>query len=488
MGYIDFSAAASLLSNRKFGVVPGTGANLTSRFQAMGDNAVDAGLVVGLEPGVYEIDNFSIKNSSAYDSTAPFTRNIPTLCAPWGGVTIKKRNSADNDYLIASGRWVSSSQYGDSPFRLLGITLDGNNIAKDVLVNTGYASEVSGCVITNGRRHGVYEPVLGKNGSTSITSSRNTVKYRNNRIWKNGFEANGSSSGLGGKGVKVDYSASCFITDYWFEGNEVYNNYAGNFDVEQAAGWKISGNHMWAHGVGVLDPSATYEARIGPYCSGLTLGPNLWEGTDGQTYNLVVDAGTDFEAGHQTFLNGKGALASFNGGVGRTTRISSSKFKGSGCVLTHGYSSANCELISDGNIFAATAPYAWSAGNTTGIIRSNRDRISGDSTIYSGRQRTDGVLVVELTQGVSYPGYGATLTSLSNNVQILEQTAGSDQTITLPATPRAGMIFTICRFSSATGYTNLTIKNSGGTTIATLSSAGTSCMVGYDGANWRKVF
>lgn len=473
---------------RAYGAIPDTGNDMTTPLQNI-INAVVAGTYVPpLEPGIYLVDNLSIPYDSGYDSNpTPFDHKIAALLG-WPGATIKKRNSADNDYLVATARWISNSTFTAGPFIMDGIRLDGAGIAKDVFINTGYAVKVTNCVITGGRRHGIYEPVTGKGGA-SIGSSRAVGQYFFNRIYNNGFESNGTSSGLSGTGVRVEYSASAFITDYWFCFNQVYDNQLCNFNVDQIAGWKIMTNHMWHHAV-VPDAGATYSARVGLGLSAVIEG-NVWEGYSTQTFGLCIDSPSRVSSNNDVFLGGLGCLVSFASTTNGRTRVANGRFEGNSSNLQHGYNNASCLLVSSGNSFQNTVPYSWSAGNTLGIIDVLYDTYPSSTNEIFGRQRTDGVLIFRPPNGnpvgIAYPTASSTLTVNSVQSQIYVTVLAADVTINLPtvALADAGLKFRFTRFSTATGAFNLLIKNSGGTTVGTLSSASTFLDIEFDGANWR---
>lgn len=344
----------------------------TAAVQAAFDDAVDSNRPVYGLGKTYLIDNLSIKNR---DNGAEFE---PVLKAYGQGATLKKRSSADNAYLVATERWISSSAFINYPFLLEDWTLDGNDIATNVLIDTAFASKVRYCYIKNGVSRNVWFPTQGKNASTNITSGRGGMIYDSCYIY--------SCPGIGL--ANDDTASTGFISDASILRCEILQN-GQNINLQQTAGWFIMDNRVYSHTNTGLTEGAFIEEGFA------VLRGNIWgHALNNASYCLTIGGeffpitviGDSFQTENAAEL---GLNVSFGSGA-RIAQVIGCRFEGTACGLNHGGNSVNNELISRDNTFDMAVPYTFSGGSShAGIMRVEGDRANNaDPAVISPSQIT----------------------------------------------------------------------------------------------------
>jgi hypothetical protein len=450
---------SGFLGFRPFGAKGNKVANDTTPVANAVATAFAMGVPNSVEPGYFLIDNLVLPYASEYGAAMPFDAHYPKLIG-CPGAFIVKRNGGDSTYLCASERWVNNTPYAGSPVWVENITFDGNGIARDAFVNTGYSSTVKNCRFTGAIRYGCDEPVTTRNGS-AILSPRFGSRYHDNWFYNNGVSGFHVADNAGGP---------AFITDAEFLNNRVWDN-KYNLYIEQSAGWSIRGNHVWNYSVAPSGNALTYIAGVGV---STIISENIFEGYDGQCFGLTMSvvAYSSGTAVNNKYLNGYGVNAI--GGATGVCIIANSEFNGAQSCVTHGVNSEAYELISRGNHFECLTPYK--PGNASYHIRSEGDRIGVDQFIYSGRQRGN-AYCVEASRDVVLQGSGSqTFFGASPGTNIWDAPLTSSFAITLPLTTdsptKRGLRYRFVRGLNATGAFTITIQAAGPYTVGALAAPG----------------
>lgn len=429
--------------------------------------------------GTYTVQNLTLPHNTDYDTyPPPWYQDMPRLIG-LPGATVKKINSSNNSYLIASERWVDNVAFASSPVWIEGLALDGNGIAAYALITVSWGSYYIRNVFRNAALSGCYEPATTRN-MTPIAGGRSNSYYDRNL-----FTANG------GYGFLVDpfNPTSTIISDYWFLNNIIYDNLPGNAAINQISGWMIKGNHtFWFD---IPPTSGNWSVFLGsgaPAC----ISGNIWEGYS--TTHAGLEIGGDVTGpviidGDQ-FESGLGCVATFQttGATPATLiRVKNCSFVGN-TILQHAYSNATAELISENNSFENAGPYQFSGGGGhLGILRSINDRIGTDQKIYTGRQFSTSYSV-QVIDGVLYPpSFPYQVTVVDPNVIRVTGVLAGDEVIKFIASPSASMRYRVVRTASATGAFALKVQTSGGVDIYNLGSAGTFADYIFDGTAWVQI-
>lgn len=394
------------------------------------------------------------------------------------GATLKKVSSVDNGYLLAPGNWVDETGFANGPIHLENLVLDGAGIAQDTAVTGFWGASFVNVVFRGATRHGAYSPSMTRSGG-AMGGSTVTPLYERCDFYMNG------SDGLSLEDISI---GTHYITDGWLSDCRAYNNGRYQFNMGQAAGWKLCGNHAWSTAT-VANATIVALSRMKD-ALGAMIGPNIWEGlftvaAPDQQYGLLLDGGygaVDLNA--QTFLRGLGLKVNFTGPAD-VVKVRGSIFVGADAHIMHARNASGYTLESEGNVFECTTPYRFSggAGHFEAIV-ADRDRIQGVLPLFDGEQR-EGLYSIWQPNKVQYPATNANsaLFYRSGKVQRYTGAITADRDLTLPASPYNGMEYTVVRASTATGAFSIVIKTSGGTPVVNIAVS-KYATVKYDGAAW----
>ena len=378
-------------------------------------SALDTGKCVVLASSKYKVTNLQIPHVAAWDSADQGTLRVPSLIAPYGAF-IEAIAGGDSDYLISFKRWVSrdsGAYYPSSPVCIEGVSFDAKGLKRDVFVAASWKSTYRNCSFTGGTRHGVYEPVGGKDG-TLFLGSRALATYESNRVFGNG-----------GVGFLIE-TGSHVISDYRLVGNLLYDNAGAgsangtaNLDLQQFTGFRISENHSWHAGSPDASVSTLVRLGLGTHTA---FGPNIWEGINGKTYCMSIAGGNGpITMSGQTFMLGYGPIAVFSSGTD-VIRVTASRFVGGACGLGHGANDASKILYSANNVFDTDPPYSFTGGaGHAGRIISSSDTAGGKT--YSGVQR--GALTKTSDQVLTVAQLPSAASSAGTRLVVSDSTAAS---------------------------------------------------------------
>jgi hypothetical protein len=439
------------------------GTDDTAGIQAAVNHAVSNSHGLYVPAGIYFVSNITLPHDTRQDSGLK-EHLVPAINFE-SGAAWRKTNGGVPNYLLASGRWADNTGYSNSPIIIRNGVFDGFGIAYSCYEDISYWSTYEKCVFKNAVYHGYHAPQTTMNVSTPTTSRSNTIL---NRCM---FHDNGYN------GIYVDPGAVA-VADFWFIDNIAYNNKRENVNILQSAGWVIKGNHCYYT---VAPSSGTASAIVqGDYSAPFS--GNIWEGYSTTHYGLrLVNSGTHVTLEGDSFEVGLGLDCTFIGSEA-TTRVLGCSFHGSS-TLNHGTNNATTEVRSIGNVFEASAPYTWSGGGA-GVINAIGDTINGNRFIIEGTQ-TSGSVTGRAIRGITYPGaFPYSVTSATKDVIRCTAALAADITITFPASPLTGLRYRVIRTATATGAYNILLKNSGGTTVGTMSTAAKFFDMEFDGTAW----
>ncbi|MCE9672777.1 right-handed parallel beta-helix repeat-containing protein [Myxococcus stipitatus] len=177
------------------------------------------------------------------------------------GTVIRQANGANLAALMASDTWLDAATYTGDPISVKNLTLDGNAAnntgrATDGLVVMSWNSTVENLRINSMRGSGIR---LTNTNSAGVAITNTQV---NGRIVHNFISDSGQH------GVYVQDSGNS-VTDWDLIDNWIADSGVSAIRLENAAGWKVRGNHLY--GVG---QTAIVALRL----FGTTLSDNYIEG------------------------------------------------------------------------------------------------------------------------------------------------------------------------------------------------------------------
>jgi len=189
------------------------------------------------------------------------------------GTTITQAKGSNLAALLASDSWNTDVTYTGGPIRIAHLTLDGNNVANtgtNVLVIRSWLTVIEDLVVQNAPGDGIQITNLSKNGVALTTSQ---VNGRISNCFVNNFNGNGIHVVDTGNSV-TDWD----LLDSWVAGSA---SSLSAIYMDNAAGWKIRGNHLYNVQQHALFANACFATAIdGNYIEdlGLSGGSGTWYG------------------------------------------------------------------------------------------------------------------------------------------------------------------------------------------------------------------
>ena len=153
-------------------------------------------------------------------------------------------------FVLASQAYVDDSTTTGDPVQIRDLTVacDGSGDTNGIIILNWQANvqqvDVQGC-----GGSGIVDTSVAQNG-TAITNTSVNSRFENNFI---------SNSGQYGFEVRDPVNA---VTDGFFTDNQVANSGTDGVHLENAAGWMISGNHLYGDGADGIDAARLFGATI----------------------------------------------------------------------------------------------------------------------------------------------------------------------------------------------------------------------------------
>lgn len=168
------------------------------------------------------------------------------------GTVIRQANGANLAAMLASDSWNSDVSYTGDPIRIAELTLDGNsgnNSGTSALVIRSWLTVIEDLQVENAPADGIQITSLSKSGVALTTTQ------------VNGRISNCFVTNSGGDGIHiVDTSNS--VTDWDLLDSWVANSGKSAIYMDNAAGWKIRGNHVYGIQQHALYANACYATTI----------------------------------------------------------------------------------------------------------------------------------------------------------------------------------------------------------------------------------
>ena len=189
------------------------------------------------------------------------------------GTTITQAKGSNLVALLASDSWNMDVTYTGGPIRIAHMTLDGNNTGNtgtNVLVIRSWLTVIEDLVVQNAPGDGIQITNLSKNGVALTTSQ---VNGRISNCFVNNFNGNGIHVVDTGNSV-TDWD----LLDSWVAGS---SSSLSAIYMDNAAGWKVRGNHLYNVQQHALFANACFATAIdGNYIEdfGLSGGGGTWYG------------------------------------------------------------------------------------------------------------------------------------------------------------------------------------------------------------------
>ena len=412
---------SDLRSAESFGAVGDGIANDTAAFAKLSTwmGAAKGRGVVGRTGAVYLVDNW----------IWPYQEENSFSCP--GPCTVKARNGGDADFLASTYRYPNNIGYMYFPIRVTNVTFDAAGIKSKAFVAQTYFSQFTQSYAINSTQDGWVLPVNTRNGAALV----GTVGPEN--TWINSGAYGNARHGL----YNEKYTDGQIRGGQWYDnggpsGAAGYEIYLG-----QTAGWGLQGVHTY--GKGGQSNLDLYAAQVG---FGSIIANNLFEG-------IVTVASVENTNNHgmigpnNSFWGGLNAVIG-NGGATVLTSFGNS-YKFATGVIRHQYNFADHVVRSVNDTFDTATPFAWSSGNTGGVIRAENAyskaldaRINGE---YTGN---DTVLPAEFKLSKSLAN--ATTTTITASVVVSKDLSQSpfELTVDLFGSEVSGGFGTLDAFSA----------------------------------------
>lgn len=197
-------------------------------------------------------DQIQIHGVCLIDSTIVLRGNRTYVGDSRTGTVIRQAPGANLLALLASDSWDADTAYTGEPIRIAHLTLDGNssaNTGTSVLVIRSWLSVIEDIVIQNAPSDGLQVTNLSKNGIALNTSQ------------VNGHISNCLITNSGGNGIRVVDTGNS-ITDWNLLDSWVANSGKSAIYMDNAAGWKIHGNHLYGVGEHAIYANACFATAI----------------------------------------------------------------------------------------------------------------------------------------------------------------------------------------------------------------------------------
>jgi hypothetical protein len=197
-------------------------------------------------------DQIQIHGVCLVDSTIVLMGNRTYVGDSRTGTIIRQAPGANLRALLASDSWSADTAYTGAPIRIAHLTLDGNssaNTGTNVLVIRSWLSVIEDILIENAPNDGLQITNLSKNETALDTSQ------------VNGHISNCFITNSGGNGIHVVDTGNA-VTDWNLLDSWVAYSGKSAIYLENAAGWKIHGNHVYGVGEHAIYANACFATAI----------------------------------------------------------------------------------------------------------------------------------------------------------------------------------------------------------------------------------
>jgi hypothetical protein len=187
------------------------------------------------------------------------------------GTTISQASGANLTAMLASDSWNADTTFTGDPIHISHLTLDGNshaNSGTNALVIRSWLTVIEDLQVQNAPGDGIQITNLSKNGA-ALTGSQ-----------VNGRISNCFVTNSGGDGIHVVDTGNS-VTDWDLLDSWVANSGQSAIYMDNAAGWKVRGNHLYGVQQHALFANACFATAIdGNYIEdfGDSGGGNTWYG------------------------------------------------------------------------------------------------------------------------------------------------------------------------------------------------------------------
>jgi Right handed beta helix region len=191
------------------------------------------------------------------------------------------KQDGEMKYVLASEAYTDDSSYAGEPVAIRDLTVQCNGSGNtDGIIVLNWQARVEGVDVNDCGGSGIVDTNTAANGSTINNTSVNS-RFDNNFI-----------SGSHEHGFEVQDSKSS-VTDGFFDDNQIASSSLDAIYLQNAAGWDISGNHVYMN-----SQNAVYASRL----YGTTISDNYIE-----DFGAAQHSGTWY-----------GIVATVQGGIGST--------------------------------------------------------------------------------------------------------------------------------------------------------------------------
>jgi hypothetical protein len=204
------------------------------------------------------------------------------------GTIIRQADGANLPALVASDSWMSNASGTGRPVRIAHLTIDGNkaaNTGTHALVIRSWLTTIEDVQVRSAPGDGIQLTSLGRDGTTRLTSTQ-----------VNGRISNVFVTGSGGHGLRVLDPGNA-VTDWDLLDSWIANSGLSAIQMDNAAGWKILGNHVYG-----VRQHAMYANR----CWGTTIQNNYVEGfgSEGGETNTWYGIACTVQGGTASVISG----------------------------------------------------------------------------------------------------------------------------------------------------------------------------------------
>jgi hypothetical protein len=168
------------------------------------------------------------------------------------GTIIRQANGANLAVMLASDSWNSDVTYTGDPIRIAHLTLDGNSAANsgtNALVIRSWLTVIEDLLVENAPSDGIQITNLSKNG----------VALKTTQV--NGRISDCFVTNSGGTGIHVVDTGNS-VTDWDLLDSWIANSGQSAIYLDNAAGWKVRGNHVYGVQQQAIFASRCYATSI----------------------------------------------------------------------------------------------------------------------------------------------------------------------------------------------------------------------------------
>ena len=184
-------------------------------------------------------DQIAIHGSCLINGIIVLYGNRTYLGGSRTGTVIRQASGSNLPAMLASDSWVSGYQYPmftGAPIHISQLTLDGNKAANSgtsALIIRSWLTVIDDLLIENGAADGLQITNLTQDG-VALTSTQ-----------VNGRISNCQITGSGGNGVHIVDTGTA-VTDWDLLESWIGSSGQSGILMDNAAGWKIRGNHLYS--------------------------------------------------------------------------------------------------------------------------------------------------------------------------------------------------------------------------------------------------